>query len=72
MLKGPNVVRKSITMLPEIREYLKYLKMFIVFSVCLYKLGEPPFPEIRLAIGQITAKSHIVMTHIIRHVLYDS
>ena len=40
---------------------------------CAYKsCGETPFPEMRLAIGQTTAKSHIVMTHIIRHVLYDS
>ena len=52
--KGRNVSRKSITVIPENYEYLKYLKMFICLNC---KPGEPPFPEIRLAIGQTTTKS---------------
>ena len=70
--KGPNFSKKSITVLiPEDHEYLKYLKMFICFPVwTVIKPGEPPFPEIRLAIGQTTTKSY--MSHIICYELYDS
>ena len=50
------------------------LKMFICFPVWTVhpglKPGEPPFPELRLAIGQTTTKSY--MSHIICHELYDS
>ena len=44
--------------------------LFVFRFELLTKPGEPPFPEIRLAIGQTTTKSY--MSHIICHELYDS
>ena len=68
--KGPNVSRKSITVIPENHEYFKYSKDVYLFSGLNCKPGEPPFAEIRLAIGQTTTKSY--MSHILCQELYDS
>ena len=72
--KGPNVSKKSITVLiPENHEYLKYLKMFICFPVWTVSQGNPLFlkyvSRLDKPLQRVTwAISYVVICH----ELYDS